>query len=117
MTPPVLDVLSSEESESGSGNKSDNESNISIRGPSRRQIDVNQTTGFSENDRQPRIPQFIGNPGVQFAVENETDVMSYFDHYILSELIEIVVDQTNLYAQQQIAKMPRTVTKHARSEE
>jgi len=43
--------------------------------------------------------------------------MSYFDHYIPPELIEIVVDQTNLYAQKQIAKMPRPVTKHARSEE
>jgi len=54
---------------------------------------------------------------VQFAVENEADVMSYFDHYIPPELIEIVVDQTNLYAQQQIAKTPRPLTKHARSEE
>ena len=54
---------------------------------------------------------------MQFAVENEADVMSYLDHYIPPELIEIVVDQTNLYAQQQIAKMPRPVTKHARSEE
>jgi len=53
---------------------------------------------------------------VQFAVENEADVMSYFDHYIPPEITEIVVDQTNLYAQQQIAKMPRPVTKHARSE-
>ena len=43
--------------------------------------------------------------------------MSYFDHYVPPDLIEIVVDQTNLYAQQQIAKMPRPVTKHARSEE
>jgi len=54
---------------------------------------------------------------VQFAVENEADAMSYFDHYIPPELFEIVVDQTNLYAQQQIAKMPLPVTKHARSEE
>jgi len=53
---------------------------------------------------------------VQFAVENEADVMSYFDLYIPPELIEIVVDQTNLYAQQ-IAKMPRLVTKHSRSGE
>ena len=74
-------------------------------------------TGFSENDRQPRIPPFIGNLGVQFAVENQTDVMSYFDHYVPPELSEIVVDQTNLYAQQQIAKMPHPVTKHARSKE
>jgi len=43
--------------------------------------------------------------------------MSYFDHYIPTELTDIVVDQTNLFAQQQITKMPRPVTKHARSEE
>ena len=54
---------------------------------------------------------------MQFAVENEADVMSYFDHYIPPELIEIVVDQTNLYAQQQIVKMPCPITKHAHSEE
>jgi len=54
---------------------------------------------------------------VQFAVENEAVVMSYFDHYIPPDLIEIVVDQTDLYAQQQITKMPRPITKHAHSEE
>ena len=85
---------SSEESEFESAN----ERNISIPGSSHRQIDVTPTTGFSKNDHQPRIPPFIGNPGVKFAVENEADLMSYFDHYISPELIEIVVDQTNLYA-------------------
>jgi len=46
----------------------------------------------------------IGNPGVKFAVENQADVMSYFDqyvppyfdHYVPPELTEIVVDRTNL---------------------
>jgi len=116
-TDNIPQFSSSEESESESANENDNESNISIPGPSGRQIDVTPTTGFSKNDRQPRISPFIGNLVVQFAVENEADVMSYFDHYIPPELTEIVVDQTNLYAQQQIAKMPRPVTKHARSEE
>jgi len=90
---------------------------VLITGPSRRQTDVTPTTGFSKNDRQPRVPPFIGNPDVQFAVENEADVLSYFDNYIAPELIEIVADQTNLYAQKQIAKMPRPFTKHALSEE
>ena len=54
---------------------------------------------------------------MKFAVENEADVMSYFDHYIPPELTERVVDRTNLYTQQQIEKMPRSVTKHAYSEE
>jgi len=116
-SPRISEFSSSEESESKSANDSDNESNISIPGPSHRWIDVTPTTGFSKNDRQPRIPPFIGNLGMQFAVENKADVMSYFDHYIPPELTEIVVDQTNLCAQQQITKMPRPITKHASSEE
>ena len=63
-TDNIPEFSSSEESESESANESDYESNISISGPSCRQIDVTPTTGFSENDRQPRIPPFIGNPGV-----------------------------------------------------
>ena len=51
---------------------------------------------------------------MQFEVENQAGVMSYFD---LPELTEITVDQTNLYAQQQIVKMSHPITKHARSEE
>jgi len=84
---------SSEESESEIAKESDNESNISTLGSSRRQTDVTPTTGFSKDDHQPRKPPFIGNPGVQFAVQNEADVMSYFNHYIPPELTEIVVDQ------------------------
>ena len=53
-----------------------------------------QLQGFFKKD-QPRIPPFIGNLGMQFAVENEADVMDYFDHYIPPELTETVVDQTN----------------------
>ena len=33
---------------------------------------------------------------MQFAVENQAYVMSYFDHNVPPELTEIVVDQTNL---------------------
>ena len=95
-TDNIPEFSSSEDSESESANESDNESNISIPGPSHRQIDVTPTTGFSKNDRQPRIPPFKGNLGVQFAVENQADVMSYFDHYVPPELTETAVDHTNL---------------------
>jgi len=47
----IPEFSSSEESESESANESDNESNISIPGPSGRQIDATPTTGFSKNDR------------------------------------------------------------------
>jgi len=116
-TDNIPEFSNSEESESESANESDNESNISIPGHSHRRTEVTPTTGFSKNDHQPRIPPFTGNPGVQSAIENEADVMSYFDHYIPPELTEIAVDQTYLYAQQQITKMPHPVTKHAHSEE
>ena len=59
-TDNIPEFSCSEERESESAN----ESNNSIPGPSCRQIDVTPTTGFSENDRQPRMPPFIGNPDV-----------------------------------------------------
>jgi hypothetical protein len=43
--------------------------------------------------------------------------MEYVDNYITPELIQNFVNQTNLYAQQEIATMPRPVTKHAHSEQ
>ena len=54
-TDNIPEFSSSEESESESAN----ESNISIPVPSHRQIDVTPTTGFSENDHQPRILPFM----------------------------------------------------------
>ena len=50
-TDNIPEFSSSEESES----ESENERNISIPGPSCRQIDVTPNTGFSENDHLPRI--------------------------------------------------------------
>jgi hypothetical protein len=73
--------------------------------------------GFCTKDRQPSILVFTGNPGVQFAVQNGTDVTEYVDNYISPELIETVVDKTNLYAQQQITTMPQPFTKHSPSEQ
>jgi hypothetical protein len=99
----VLQISSIEES--------DDENNISDLGPGPR------VDGFCEQDRQPSIPLFTGNPAVQFAVQNGTNMMKYVDNYITPELIQIVVNQTNLYAQQEIATVPRPVTKHARSEQ
>src|SRR5215469_12873331 len=90
-TENIPEFSGSEKSESESANESDNDSNISIPGPSGRQTDVTPNTGFSKNDHEPRIPPFTGNLGMQFSVENEADVRSYFDRYIPPELIEIVV--------------------------
>jgi hypothetical protein len=52
--------------------------------------------GFCEKDRQPSIPLFTGYPAVQFCVQNGTDMMEYADNYITPELIQIVINQTDL---------------------
>jgi len=46
----IPEFSNSEESKSESAYECDNESNISITGPSRRQIDVTPTTGFSKSN-------------------------------------------------------------------
>jgi hypothetical protein len=75
--------------EISSTEESDDE-NISDLGP------VPSVDGFCKKDRQPSIPLFTGNPAVHFAVQNGTDMMEYVDNYITPELIQIVVNQTNL---------------------
>jgi hypothetical protein len=80
--------------------ESDDEKDISDLGPGP------GVDGFCKKYCQPSIPLFTGNPAVQFAVQNGTDMMEYDDNYITPELFQIVVNQTNLYAQQQIATMP-----------
>jgi hypothetical protein len=97
--------------EISSSAESDDENDISDSSPGP------SVDGFFEKDRQPSIPLFTGNPAVQFAVQNGTDMMEYVHNYITPELIQIVVNQTNLYAQQQIVTMSRPVTKHARSKQ
>jgi hypothetical protein len=78
----VLEILSSKES--------DDENKISDSGvgPS--------VDGFCQKDRQPIIPLFTGNPAVQFAIQNRTDMTEYVDNYITPQLIQIVVNQTKL---------------------
>jgi hypothetical protein len=84
--------------------ESDDENDISDSSPGP------TVDGFCKNDCQPSIPLFTGNPAVQFAVQNGTDMMEYIDNYITLELIQIFVNQTNLYAQQQIATVPQPIT-------
>jgi hypothetical protein len=86
--------------EISSSEESDDENDISDSGPGP------SVDGFCKKDRQPSIPLITGSPAVQFAVQNGTDMMECVDNYFTPELIQIVVNQTNLYTQQQIATMP-----------
>jgi hypothetical protein len=52
-----------------SSEESNDENDISDSGPSP------SVDGFCKKDRQPNIPLFTGNPAVQFAVQNGTDMM------------------------------------------
>jgi hypothetical protein len=95
--------------EISSSEESDDENDIADSGPGP------SVDGFCKTDRQPSIPLFPGNPAVQLLFKME-HMMENIDNYITPELIQIVVNQTNLYAQQ-IATVPRPVTKHALSEQ
>jgi hypothetical protein len=86
--------------EISSSEESDDENDISHSGPGP------SVDEFCKKDRQPSISLFTGNPAVQFAVQNGTDMMEYDDNYFTPELIQIVLNQTNLYTQQQITTMP-----------
>jgi hypothetical protein len=71
--------------EISSSEESDDENDISGSGPGP------SADGFcKKKNRQPSIPLFTGNPAVQFAVQNGTDMMEYVDNYITPELSQIV---------------------------
>jgi hypothetical protein len=46
--------------------------------------------GFCKKDCQPSTSLFTGNPAVQFAVQNGTDMMEYVDNYITPELNQLL---------------------------
>jgi hypothetical protein len=72
---------------------------------------------FPKKDRHPKISLFTVIQPLQFTVQNTADLREYLEHYIMPGLIQLLVDQTNLYAQHVAATIPRTITKHSHSEQ
>lgn len=53
-------------------------------------------------DRHPPILNFTGNPGVTKDIDNVTSPLSYFELFIQDDDIQDIVNETNLYARQQL---------------
>jgi hypothetical protein len=67
-----------------SNEESDDENDISDLDPGP------SVEGFCEKHRQPSIPLFTGNPAVQFAVQNGTDMMEYVDNTSLQNSFQLL---------------------------
>ena len=59
-------------------------------------------------DFEPEIPDFAGNPGIQIPTVGFTEI-DYFSFFFSNSLVNLMVEQTNLYAQQFVAQNPGSV--------
>ena len=55
---------------------------------------------------------FNGNPGLKVNVQNTEDPISFFELFFDDELINLIVQQTNLYAQQQKIQNSQTAAQY-----
>ena len=73
-------------------------------------------TWHSQGSSRSRFP-FNGNPGLKVNVQNTEDPISLFELFFDDELINLIVQQTNLYAQQVIAEKDGRLKKRPRIQE
>ena len=73
-------------------------------------------TWRSRGRARSRFP-FNGNPGLKVNVQNTEDLISFFELFFDDELINLIVQQTNLYAQQVIAEKDGRLKKRSRIQE
>ena len=59
-----------------------------------------------EEDHEPVVPEFTANAGPQVDIPDNPSVLDYFHIFITDEFYNLLVEQTNLYAEQYIAANP-----------
>ena len=59
-----------------------------------------------KEDKQPLIPDFIAQSGINANVNEETNTADFLGLFLDDEFFKLSVDQTNLYAAQYIAAHP-----------
>ena len=77
---------------------------------------VPDPTWHSRGSARSRFP-FNGNPGLKVNVQDTEDPISFFELYFDDALINLIVQQTNLYAQQVIAEKDGRLKKRSRMKE
>ena len=68
----------------------------------------------TQGSARSRFP-FTGNPGLKVNVENKEDPLSFFELYFDASLISLIVEQTNLYAQQVLTESAGRQKKRSRT--
>ena len=61
---------------------------------------------WKKEDKQPVIPDFTAQSGINANVNEETDTVDFLGLFLNSKFFKLLVDQTNLYAAQHIAAHP-----------
>ena len=77
---------------------------------------VPDPTWHSRGSARSRFP-FNGNPGLKVNVQDTEDPILFFELYFDDALINLIVQQTNLYAQQVIAEKDGRLKKRSRMKE
>ena len=76
---------------------SDNTSDVSLQQAIPVQSNSVWSTGAQQN--RDRFP-FTGSPGMKAVVENKEDPLPFFELFFDDSLINLIAEQTNVYAQQ-----------------
>lgn len=69
-----------------------------------------------DNDCEPNIPQFLGDPGLKFVPRNVSNCMDYLSIFLTEEFLEFLCIETNRYAEQFLRDIPRPVKQFSRFE-
>ncbi|XP_021361535.1 piggyBac transposable element-derived protein 4-like [Mizuhopecten yessoensis] len=96
--------------------------NLNAEGAIVREIAMDQSTrdrefpedfAWSREDSPPVCAPFTGNPGIKFDTQG-MEPIDFFHKFIPNEFVELMVTQTNLYAQRKIEENQENMKPHSR---
>ena len=61
---------------------------------------------WKKKDKQPTVTSFMAVPGLNVGFPDDASELEFFKEYITDELLDIITEQTNIYAGQYIANHP-----------
>ena len=59
-----------------------------------------------EQDVEPEIPEFTGNPGIKMQIPEDANNLDIFRLFVTDEFYDLLVEQINLYATQYVGAHP-----------
>jgi hypothetical protein len=99
---PTKSVCKSSQSHLGDSSDSEPSNTDSSDSETSDQCDTETVDGWNKRDNTPKVEGFLGNPGVSVNIENPTDIAQVVSTVIGDGLIELFVEQSNLYHRQNV---------------